>query len=47
MKKSSKSVSPVMRKLSSYMAQAPRRPLPAVVTERAKYHLLDTIAAMV
>ena len=43
MKKSSTPVSPVMRKLSTYIAQAPRRPLPAAVTERAKYHLLDTI----
>lgn len=47
MKKSSEFVSTVMRKLSSYIAQAPRRPLLAAVAERAKYHLLDTIAAMV
>ncbi len=36
-----------MRKLSGYIAQAPRRPLPGVVMERAKHHLLDTLAAMV
>ncbi len=36
-----------MRKLSAYIAAAPRRPLPAAVTERAKHHLLDTLSAMV
>ncbi|MBI2509190.1 MAG: MmgE/PrpD family protein [Betaproteobacteria bacterium] len=36
-----------MRRLSGYIAQAPRRALPAAVTERAKRHLLDTLAAMV
>jgi 2-methylcitrate dehydratase PrpD len=36
-----------MRKLSTYIAQAARRPLPAAVGERAKHHLLDTLAAMV
>jgi 2-methylcitrate dehydratase PrpD len=40
-------ISPVMRKLSTYIAQAPRKALPAKVVERAKHHLLDTIAAMV
>ena len=35
-----------MRRLSAYIAQTPRRPLPAAVTERAKHHLLDTLAAM-
>ncbi|HET7597750.1 MAG TPA: MmgE/PrpD family protein [Burkholderiales bacterium] len=39
-------VSPVMRKLSAYVAQALRRPLPPAIAERAKHHLLDTIAAM-
>jgi hypothetical protein len=46
MKKSKAVVSPVMRKLSTYIAGAAKRPLPARVTERAKYHLLDTISAM-
>ena len=41
------SISPVMRKLSDYIAGAAQRPLPAAVTERAKYHLLDTLSAMV
>jgi 2-methylcitrate dehydratase PrpD len=36
-----------MRKLSAYIAQAARRPLPAAIMERAKHHLLDTLGAMV
>jgi len=40
-------VSPVMRTLSEYIAAAPRLRLPAEVQERAKHHLLDTLAAMV
>ena len=40
-------ISPVMRALSAYIAQAPRRALPAAVQERAKHHLLDTLSAMV
>ena len=40
-------VSPVMRKLSAYIARAPRLALPAQVTEKAKHHLLDKLAAMV
>ena len=40
------SISPVMRKLSTYIAGAVKRPLPARVTERAKHHLLDTLSAM-
>lgn len=47
MKKSTSDISPLMRKLSAYIAQAARRPLPAAVSERAKHHLLDTLAAMV
>ena len=35
-----------MQKLSAYIAQAPRRPLPAAVIEKTKHHLLDTLAAM-
>ncbi len=40
-------ISPVMQRLSAYIASALRKPLPAVVTEKTKHHLLDTIAAMV
>lgn len=47
MKKSTAPISPVMRKLSEYIASAPRKALPAPVVERAKHHLLDTLAAMV
>ena len=36
-----------MQRLSAYIASALRKPLPAVVTEKTKHHLLDTIAAMV
>jgi 2-methylcitrate dehydratase PrpD len=39
-------ISPVMRRLSAYIAQAPRKPLPAAVLEKTKHHVLDTIAAM-
>jgi 2-methylcitrate dehydratase PrpD len=40
-------VGPVMSALSAYMAAAKDRPLPADVAEKAKHHILDTIAAMV
>jgi len=40
-------VSPVMRRLASYIAQAPKKRLPATVAEKTKHHVLDTIAAMV
>jgi 2-methylcitrate dehydratase PrpD len=40
-------ISPVMRRLSAYIAQAAKRQLPAAVQERTKHHVLDTIAAMV
>jgi 2-methylcitrate dehydratase PrpD len=40
-------VSPVMQRLSAYIAGALRRPLPAAVAEKTKHHLLDTLAAMV
>jgi len=36
-----------MRRLSSYIASALRRPLPPAVVEKTKHHILDTIAAMV
>src|SRR4029079_16126933 len=47
MKNHTRDISPLMRKLSAYIAQAARRPLPAVIMERANHHLLDTLGAMV
>src|SRR4051794_6917105 len=38
---------PIMGALSSYMSGAGARALPAEITEQAKYHLLDTLAAMI
>ena len=46
-KQSQSPVSPVMHRLSAYIAAALRRPLPPVVVEKTKHHILDTIAAMV
>ncbi len=46
-KKTAPVISPMMRKLSAYIAAAPRRALPAAVTEKTKHHLLDTVASMV
>jgi 2-methylcitrate dehydratase PrpD len=40
-------ISPVMEKLSAYMAEARNRELPAKVMEETEHHILDTIAAMV
>ena len=40
-------VSPLMTALSTYMADAARRPLPDAVVEKTKHIILDTIAAMV
>ncbi|MBC7782120.1 MAG: MmgE/PrpD family protein [Proteobacteria bacterium] len=40
-------ISPLMSALASYIAATPRRALPSEVVERAKLHLLDTLAAMV
>jgi 2-methylcitrate dehydratase PrpD len=40
-------VSPVMAKLSTYMAAARDIELPEKVVQDAKYHILDTVAAMV
>jgi 2-methylcitrate dehydratase PrpD len=40
-------VSPVMEKLSSYMAEARNRALPDNVVQETEHHILDTIAAMV
>ncbi len=43
----SDTVSPMMQKLSAYIAAAAARPLPKEVTDRAKLHLVDTFAAMI
>src|SRR5438309_6281470 len=46
-KPSASEVSPVMGRLSAYIASALRRPLPPAVVEKTKHHVLDTIAAMI
>ena len=38
---------PIMGALSAYMGAAATRALPADIAEHAKYHLLDTLAAMI
>ena len=40
-------ISPVMAKLSAYMSEAQDRALPDETIEKAKEHILDTLAAMV
>jgi 2-methylcitrate dehydratase PrpD len=40
-------ISPVMEKLSAYMAEARNRALPDNVVQETTHHILDTIAAMV
>ena len=40
-------VSPVMQRLASYIAQAPKKRLPRPVAEKVKHHVLDTLAAMI
>ena len=40
-------IGPIMMELSSYMAKAKDQALPPEVVEKAKQHILDTIAAMV
>jgi 2-methylcitrate dehydratase PrpD len=40
-------VSPIMEKLSTYMSEAAERVLPDEVVEKAKHHILDTLAAMI
>ncbi len=47
MKKNTAEVSVVTRQLSAYIADALKKPLPKPVVERAKLHLLDTVAAIV
>jgi len=46
-RKSKGPISPVMRRLSAYIAAAVLRPLPAEVAERTKHHIVDTVAAMI
>jgi 2-methylcitrate dehydratase PrpD len=43
----SPAISPVMEKLSAYMAEARNRALPDKVVQETAHHILDTIAAMV
>lgn len=45
--KAGTAVSPLMKKLATYMAGAAKKPLPRAVAEKTKHHVLDTIAAMV
>src|SRR5690349_23974865 len=40
-------VGPVMARLSAYMSEAGRRALPEQVALETKFHILDTLAAMV
>ena len=40
-------ISPLMHNVSSYIAQAAKRPLPKPIAEVTKHHLLDTLAAIV
>lgn len=40
-------IGPVMDRLSTYMSEAAKPALPAEVSTKAKYHVLDTTAAMV
>ncbi len=40
-------VSPMMLKLSEYIASAATRPLPQEIVDRAKLHIVDTFAAMI
>ena len=44
---SAQAVSPVLDKLSRYMSEARERVLPEDVAEKAKHHVLDTLAAMI
>ena len=40
-------VSPLMKTLATYMANAAKKPLPKHVAEKTKHHLLDTICCRV
>ena len=41
------SISPVMQRLSAYIAQAGKKKLPPAVAEKTKHHILDTVAAII
>jgi 2-methylcitrate dehydratase PrpD len=45
--KAKEPVSPMMLKLSGYMARAASKPLPAAVVEKTKHHVADTVAAII
>ena len=45
--KTSKPAGAVMTPLSTYMSEAANHPLPDEITEKAKHHILDTLAAMI
>jgi len=45
--KSVKSADAVMNPLSAYMSEAATHPLPEEITEKAKHHIMDTLAAMI
>ena len=44
---SKSAISPLMTTLSTYMAEAARRPLPDAVVEKTKHMILDTLAAAI
>ena len=44
---SAAAISPAMRALSEFISAGSVVPIPAAVGDKAKHHLLDTIAAMV
>src|SRR5687767_1560392 len=46
-RKAQPEVSRLMRELSAYVSSALTTALPAVVAEKTRHHVLDTIAAMV
>jgi 2-methylcitrate dehydratase PrpD len=45
--KAGKPTGAVMNPLSTYMSEAANRPLPDEIIEKAKHHILDTLAAMI
>src|SRR5882672_5552351 len=45
--KAAKPTRPVMNPLSTYMSEVANNPLPDEITENAKHHILDTLAAMI
>jgi 2-methylcitrate dehydratase PrpD len=45
--KSPQAIGAVMETLSTYMSEGAKHPLPDEVAEKAKHHILDTVAAMI